>query len=379
MLAKTPPMGWNSWNTFGPNINETVVMEMTDLMVEKGYRDAGYEYVVIDDCWALRERNDKGELVPDPEKFPHGMKYLADYIHSKGMKFGMYSAAGVRTCAGYPGSYGHEYEDAAMFASWGVDYLKYDKCHFAGSADARNAYVTMSMALRATGRDIVFSGCTVGENNPHDWMRSAGAHLYRSTVDIFDSPESFRNNFTQQYDKFSQSGPGCFNDIDMLIVGMRGTGNVARIGGCSDEAYKMHFALWCFWGAPLMLGADLRKLDDFCHELLTNKELIRLNQDPECRPPYIDERQRYHNLNKRLAGIKMLDNNEFALGLFNYSDDAELEVLAYFDDLGIPSGKGIGLELTDIFTGETITKFDFYTPKLPAMTCKIYRAKIVKR
>lgn len=379
MLAKTPPMGWNSWNTFGPNINETVVMEMTDLMVEKGYKDAGYEYVVIDDCWALRERNEKGELVPDPEKFPHGMKYLADYIHSKGMKFGMYSAAGVRTCAGYPGSYGHEYEDAAMFASWGVDYLKYDKCHFAGSADTRNAYVTMSMALRATGRDIVFSGCTVGENNPHDWMRSAGAHLYRSTVDIFDSPESFRNNFTQQYDKFSQSGPGCFNDIDMLIVGMRGTGNVARIGGCSDEAYKMHFALWCFWGAPLMLGADLRKLDDFCHELLTNKELIRLNQDPECRPPYIDERQRYHNLNKRLAGIKMLDNNEFALGLFNYSDDAELEVLAYFDDLGIPSGKGIGLELTDIFTGETFTKFDFYTPKLPAMTCKIYRAKIVKR
>ena len=379
MLAKTPPMGWNSWNTFGPNINETVVMEMTDLMVEKGYRDAGYEYVVIDDCWALRERNEKGELVPDPEKFPHGMKYLADYIHSKGMKFGMYSAAGVRTCAGYPGSYGHEYEDAAMFASWGVDYLKYDKCHFAGSADCRNAYVTMSMALRATGRDIVFSGCTVGENNPHDWMRSAGAHLYRSTVDIFDSPESFRNNFTQQYDKFSQSGPGCFNDIDMLIVGMRGTGNVARIGGCSDEAYKMHFALWCFWGAPLMLGADLRKLDDFCHDLLTNKELIRLNQDPECRPPYIDERQRHHNLNKRLAGIKMLDNNEFALGLFNYSDDAELEVLAYFDDLGIPSGKGIGLELTDIFTGETFTKFDFYTPKLPAMTCKIYRAKIVKR
>lgn len=379
MLAKTPPMGWNSWNTFGPDINENVVMEMTDLMVEKGYKDAGYEYVVIDDCWAMRERNEKGELVPDPEKFPHGMKYLADYIHSKGMKFGIYSAAGVRTCAGYPGSYGHEYEDAEMFASWGVDYLKYDKCHFAGSADTRNAYMTMSMALRATGRDIVFSGCTVGENDPHEWMRSAGAHLYRSTKDIFDSPESFRHNFTQQYNKFSQSGPGCFNDIDMLIVGMRGTGNVARIGGCSDEAYKMHFALWCFWGAPLMLGADLRKLDDFCHELLTNKELIRLNQDPECRPPYIDERQRYHNLNKRLAGIKMLDNNEFALGLFNYSDDVELEVLAYFDDLGIPSGKGIGLELTDIFTGETFTKFDFYTPKLPAMTCKIYRAKIVKR
>ena len=379
MLGQTPPMGWNPWNTFGPNINEKLIMEIADAMVEKGYKDAGYEYVVIDDCWQLRERGENGELLVDPEKFPHGMKYLADYIHAKGLKFGIYSAAGVRTCAGYPGSYGHEYEDAALFASWDVDYLKYDKCHFAGSSDPKNAYITMSMALRATGRPIMFSACIVGENDPHSWTRSAGAHLYRSTGDICDSSESFRSIFTGQYDKFHTSAPGCYNDIDMLVVGLGGNGNVGRPGGCTKEAYKMHFVLWCLWSAPLMIGADIRNLDDYYRDLLTNKELIRINQDPECRPPYCDERQRYHATHARLSCVKMMDNGELILALLNYWDDQELEVLAYFDDFGIPSGKNIGLKLTDIFTGETFTKFDFFTPKLPPMTCKVYKAEIIRR
>ena len=160
MLAQTPPMGWNSWNTFGSNINEQLIFEIADAMVDKGYRDAGYEYLVIDDCWSCRERDRSGKLVADPEKFPHGMKYVADYVHSKGLKFGMYSAAGIMTCAGYPGSYGHEYQDAHTFAEWGVDYLKYDLCHYPGSGDVRNSYLTMSMALRSTGREILFAGCT---------------------------------------------------------------------------------------------------------------------------------------------------------------------------------------------------------------------------
>ena len=126
MLAQTPPMGFNTWNTFGPNINEQMMLEITDVMVERGYRDAGYKYVVIDDCWSMRERNENGELVADPEKFPHGMKFIADYVHSKGLKFGMYSCAGIRTCAGFPSSFDHEYQDARTFASWGVDFLKYD-------------------------------------------------------------------------------------------------------------------------------------------------------------------------------------------------------------------------------------------------------------
>lgn len=153
MLAHKPPMGWNSWNTFAQNINEKLIMETADVMADEGYKDAGYKYVIIDDCWSLKERVD-GKLVPDPNLFPHGMKYIADYIHSKGLLFGMYSCAGFCTCAGYPSSYGHEFEDAKQFAEWGVDYLKYDYCNFPKSADTKNAYLTMAMALRASGRDI---------------------------------------------------------------------------------------------------------------------------------------------------------------------------------------------------------------------------------
>lgn len=155
-------MGWNTWNTFGQNITEQLVMESADAMVEKGYKDAGYEYIVIDDCWSLKQRDENGYLVADPNKFPHGMKYLADYVHSKGLKFGMYSCAGYQTCAGYPSSYGYEFKDAETFASWGVDFLKYDFCYFPDSGDGKLAYLTMSNALRSTGRDILFSACNWG-------------------------------------------------------------------------------------------------------------------------------------------------------------------------------------------------------------------------
>ena len=154
MIAKTPPMGFNTWNTFAADIDEKMVMEMADVMVAEGYRDAGYEYVVIDDCWSLRERDENGCLVADPAKFPHGIKYLSDYVHSKGLKFGMYSDAGPRTCAGYPGSFDHEYQDARRFAEWGVDLLKYDFGYFPTHANGRNRYLTMAQALRSTGRDI---------------------------------------------------------------------------------------------------------------------------------------------------------------------------------------------------------------------------------
>ena len=191
------PMGWNSWNTFGSHINEKLIMEITDRLVSEGYQEAGYEYVIIDDCWSLRERVD-GKLVADPELFPNGMKALADYVHSKGLKFGMYSCAGFKTCAGYPSSYGHEFEDAKQFAEWGVDYLKYDFCNFPASGDAKNAYLTMAMALRNSGRDIFFAACNWGVQDPAKWMRSRGANSYRSTGDIFDVPKSYKDIFMQQ-------------------------------------------------------------------------------------------------------------------------------------------------------------------------------------
>ena len=204
MTAKKPPMGWNSWNTFGEHINEKLIMEMADQLVNDGYKDAGYEYVIIDDCWSLKERVD-GKLVPDPKLFPSGMKALSDYIHSKGLKFGMYSCAGTKTCAGYPSSYGHEFEDARQFAEWGVDYLKYDFCNFPVSGDAKNAYLTMAMALRHTGREILFAACNWGKYDPSGWMRSRGAHTYRSTGDIFDVPRSYQDIFHNSRWKISRA------------------------------------------------------------------------------------------------------------------------------------------------------------------------------
>ena len=159
ILAQTPPMGFNTWNTFAENINEKMLFEITDMIVEQGYRDAGYEYVVIDDCWSLRERDEDGNLVPDPAKFPNGMKYVADYVHSKGLKFGIYSCAGYKTCADYPGSFDHEFEDAETFAEWGVDFLKYDYCNKPNLANGPLLYQRMSLALKATGREILFSAC----------------------------------------------------------------------------------------------------------------------------------------------------------------------------------------------------------------------------
>ena len=208
MYKQTPPMGWNSWNTFGHDINETIIRETADAMVERGLLAAGYEYVVIDDCWALRERDKDGHMVADPAKFPSGMKALADYIHSKGLKFGMYSCDGTRTCAGYPGSYGYEFIDAFDFAEIGIDYLKYDNCYKPTHMPGKLLYNRMSMALKATGRDILFSACNWGNEDVETWIRSTGAGLYRSTGDIFDGFKSLHDRYISQLDKFGYIGPG---------------------------------------------------------------------------------------------------------------------------------------------------------------------------
>lgn len=179
------------------------------------------------------------------------MKALADYIHGKGLKFGMYSCAGTKTCAGYPGSYGHEAEDAKQFAQWDVDYLKYDFCYFPVCADAKNAYLTMAMALRSSGKDILFAACNWGKYDPSGWMRSRGAHTYRSTGDIFDVPKSYKDIFKSQVENIEGNAPDCYNDMDMLITGMHGSGNVG-LNGCTDQQYLQHFAMWSFLGSPLI-------------------------------------------------------------------------------------------------------------------------------
>lgn len=373
ILAKTPPMGFNTWNTFGPNINEQMVLEMADVMAEQGYRDAGYKYVVIDDCWSLRERDENGNLVADPEKFPHGMKYVGDYIHSKGLKFGMYSCAGIRTCAGYPASFDHEFQDARTFASWGVDFLKYDFCYFPSFANCQHRYLTMAQALRASGRDILFSACNWGVQEPWNWMRSVGAHMYRSTGDIWDNFPSTAGIMKSQMGNFNANAAGCFNDMDMLTVGMGGQGNVGDANCNTYGEYEMQFAYWCFCAAPLMMGADLRKVGEEYRTLLQHKELIRLNQDPECRPPYkVCENNGY------TVFIRHLADGEFAIGVFNLHQDPRYAEIT-FAELGVPVNAGVKLALTDVITGESIAaKRDDLFVYVPGHSCKIFRAKFVR-
>lgn len=371
MFLKTPPMGWNSWNTFGGAISEELIMQTADAIVARGFRDAGYEYVVIDDCWSEHERDENGMLVADREKFPHGMKYLADYIHSKGLKFGMYSCAGPLTCAGYPGSYGHEFDDARFFAANGVDYLKYDYCYHPETVSPKVLYNRMRMALNATGRDIVFSACNWGCDDSHNWMQSVGADLYRSTGDIGDNFKSVLDIFNKEKRSFNLSGPGCFNDIDMLICGMYGKGNVAGTnGGCTAIEYRSHFAMWCMLSAPLMIGCDVRNCDEDTVKLLCDKELIAIDQDPACRPPIV--------IKEYL--IKHLEGGEYAFALTNYGDSDHCYMHILLPDTGLLPSDGYGFKLRDIETGEELGIFtdDIHPAVMRGHETKIFRGTLVK-
>jgi len=274
MLARTPPMGWNSWNKFACNIDEEIIRRTADAMVTSGMRDAGYEYVVIDDCWH-GTRDADGFITADPKRFPSGIKALADYVHSKGLKFGIYSDAGRKTCGGRPGSQGYEYQDALTYARWGVDYLKYDWCN-TGTRNAEEAYTLMSDALRSTGRDIVFSLCEWGNNKPWLWSPKVG-HLWRTTGDITDKWEGKHdyswgvlNIVDMNEPLWPYAGPGHWNDPDMLEVGN---------GGLTDTQYRSHFSLWAIMAAPLIAGNDISTMNEATKAILLNKEIIAVNQD----------------------------------------------------------------------------------------------------
>ena len=231
----------------------------------------------------------------------------------------------------------------------------------------------MSMALRSCGRDILFAACNWGVEEPWTWMRSRGIHTYRSTGDIFDNFASFRDIVYSQENNFSMSAPGCYNDIDMLTVGMYGKGNVGmEENACTDNEYLMQFSLWCLYSAPLILGGDIRKIDGFCKDLLQNKELIEINQDPEARPPF-----NVHNWSEKRILFKILSNNEYVLAFYNY-DKEKVTLTVPFKDLGIPYESGKGLDLHDVMTGEKIGIVrDFLVEDLEGHTCKIYRGKLV--
>jgi alpha-galactosidase len=276
-LAKTPQMGWNSWNTFGCNVDEAMIRQMADAMVASGMRDAGYEYVNIDDCWH-GQRDANGFIQADPKAFPSGMKALADYVHGKGLKLGIYSDAGNTTCAGKPGSRGHEYQDALTYARWGIDYVKYDWCDTEG-LDPASAYTTMRDAIHQAGRPMLFSICEWGDNQPWEWAKDIG-HSWRTTGDIYPcwNCEHGHGSWSslgvlpildKQARLRQHAGPGHWNDMDMMEVG----------NGMGEEEDRAHFSLWAMLASPLIAGNDLRAMGEATRRILTHRDMIAINQD----------------------------------------------------------------------------------------------------
>lgn len=312
-LAPTPPMRWNSWNTFQTNISEKLVREITDDMIAGGMKAAGYNYIVLDDGWMAKERNKNGDLVPDPAKFPNGLKAVIDYVHSKGMKFGLYNCAGTQTCGGYPGSRGYEYQDARLYASLEVDYLKYDWCNTEGIT-AKEAYRTMSKALKVAVRPIVFSLCEWGDNQPWEWAKDIG-HLWRISGDIYNCFDCILDHGTwkswgvtyiidMRKNILQYAGPNHWNDPDMMEVGH----------GMSVSEDRAHFSMWCMLAAPLIAGNDLRDMTKETIATLTDKEIIAVNQDSLGIQGYL-----YQQKDSVDTWIKPLANNEVAICFLNRS------------------------------------------------------------
>jgi alpha-galactosidase len=319
-LAKTPPMGWNSWNKFKSRVDDKVVREIADAMASSGMRDAGYVYVNIDDTWE-GERDAQGNITSN-KKFPD-MKALADYVHSKGLKLGIYSSPGPNTCAGYEGSYGHEEQDARTFAAWGIDYLKYDWC------GARNIYTDEEMpvvyqkmgdALLKTGRPIVYSLCQYGRLDVWKWGPDVGGNLWRTTGDISDRWDSMTRIGFSQNDLAPFAKVGHWNDPDMLEVGN---------GGMTDAEYKMHMSLWAILAAPLLAGNDVREMPAATRDILLNREVIAVDQDRAGK-----QGKRVGQSGDQEIWVRELAGNDYAVGIFNRGIDAK-EVAVNWADIGL--------------------------------------------
>jgi alpha-galactosidase len=333
LLAPTPPMGWMSWNQFGPEVSDRLLCEMADAMIASGMKAAGYEYLCIDDLWhGGRSRN--GYLFPEPKRFPRGIKPIADYVHSKGLKLGIYSDAAEKTCAEQPGSLGYEEKDAETFARWGIDYLKDDYCFAPEDQEtAIQRYGAMVRALRKTGRPIVFSVCEWGPREPWLWAPKIGAQLWRTGWDIRDIWEGEYNDYhlgvtniiDRQADLADYAGPGHWNDPDMLIVGLKGKGTYTSPKGWTppnETEYRSHMSLWCLMAAPLHATCDLRKMDAATREILTAPEVIAVNQDPLGK-----QARRTIKDGDLEIWKKSLSGGQYALGLLNRGRDTrELKV-----------------------------------------------------
>ncbi len=344
-LARTPPMGWNSWNKFACNVSENLIKETADAIVATGMKDAGYEYLVIDDCWQV-SRDGEGNIVADSKRFPSGMKALADYVHSKGLKFGLYSDAGTATCQKRPGSKGFEEIDAKQYAAWGVDYLKYDWCNTEGQS-TQEAYTKMNRALRTAGRPIVFSICEWGSTQPWSWAPGVG-NLWRTTGDIQDCWDCGQpwggmgviHIIDLQTDLYPYAGPGHWNDPDMLEVGN---------GKMSATEYRAHFSFWCLLAAPLIAGNDLRNMTPETKEILTNKEVIAVDQDPLGM-----QGRKVFDAGPTEVWMKPLSGAARAVILFNRGN-VPAPVSVTWEQIGIPAG--VEVPVRDLWAKKDLGQF----------------------
>ena len=339
-LAPTPPMGWMTWNMFKGDISEQLIKETADAMVESGLRDAGYKYVFIDDLWQ-GGRDNRNNIIPDPKKFPNGIKALADYVHSKGLKLGIYSDAAQLTCGGCTASYGFEEQDARTFASWGVDYLKYDYCNAPeDSATARLRYKTMADALSKSGRDIVLGICEWGQRNGEEWCEHVGGQLWRTSSDMRDMWKDIVNqggagildiiNVTAPLSK--QVRHGQWPDMDMLVVGLNGKGGPSSdLGGvgCTYTEYQTQMSMWCMMSSVLALSNDLRHLTPEDKRILLNKEIIAIDQDPLGKAA-----ERVVNEAGHQVFVRPLANGSHAVAILNSGDKAQ-RLSVSFKQLGL--------------------------------------------
>jgi alpha-galactosidase len=341
-LARTPPMGWNSWNNFKGRIDDPTVRTIADAMVSTGMKDAGYIYINIDDTWE-GERDSKGNIRSN-KKFPD-MKALADYVHSKGLKLGIYSSPGPDTCAGYEGSYGHEVQDANTYAAWGIDYLKYDWCgarNLYSDDEMQAVYQKMGDALQASGRPIVYSLCQYGRNDVWKWGPDVGGNLWRTTGDIRDAWDSMTRIGFQQDELATWARPGHWNDPDMLEVGN---------GGMSEIEYRTHMSLWALLAAPLLAGNDLRNMTPAIHDILTNHEVIAIDQDVNGK-----QGRRLWKSDSQEIWVRDLSGGAKAVGLFNLAtEDAKMTL--YLADLGLRT-KLSRLKIRDLWSHQDVAKHD---------------------
>ncbi len=356
-LALTPPMGWNDWNAYGCNVSESLVKQTADKFVSSGLAAAGYQYVNIDDCWMQHNRDGNGNLQPDFGKFPDGISGTAAYVHSKGLKLGIYEDAGTLTCAGYPGSLGHETQDAQTFASWGVDYLKYDNCSNNGStttAQYISRYSAMRDALAATGRPIVYSICEWGVNAPWTWAANVG-HLWRTTGDINASFSSMLSIFHQNVGLDSYAGPGHWNDPDMLEVG----------NGMSATEDQAHFSLWSEMAAPLLAGDNLVTASSTTLSILGNKAVIAVDQDSQGKQGHMVSSSGGLDV---LA--KPLANGDVSVVLFNENSSTATisSTVAAIGKTGASS-----YTLTNLWTGGTSTTTGTISASVPGHGVVMYR------